>query len=633
MNRGEDFSKKWLNKHCIQVGFNTIKYRLLLAFLFFTFIIIFMSGVSTYYLWEIEAVTGFNANVQELRSQTLQLVNEDVEALNIEMTNPAFFTRSSTKRLQERDKSYLELDSAFQKAIDQYRKIDSPDLPDMEKIRSNLDSYNQVFHEIIEMQQIRGFKDFGLEGEMRRYVHQLEKAQPELSLDKVLSLRRHEKDFFLRNDTSYVIKLNQLCTEIINELRANAANEDVNAIVALVTNYRNTFNELVRVQGEIGLKDQSGLKAQMNHANRTLNELFYAASQQSRARTADIILNVKVHYAITCLVCIILSLLLSFLISISISKPIRKLSDFMDRFILNHLSPQESIKMEPAPYEIENLASSYSKMIRQLKKQYREISEKKKSLEDKNKELVKLNEELDRFAYSVSHDLRAPLTSMLGLIDLAGTDISTSTNTDYLEMMRISVNRMDGFIQDILHFSRNKSMEVRAESLDLHQFITDIFEHNTTSDQKIVRFECTMGSKAPFFSDRQRIRMIFNNLISNAIRYRDAFKPESFVKIHMEVTTTLATITVEDNGLGISREHLPQIFNMFYRASSNSKGSGLGLYIVQEAIHKLHGSIKVNSQVGEGTKFFLVIPNLIDRVLTSEYPLETEYPYEKAVAS
>ncbi|MEM1408499.1 MAG: ATP-binding protein, partial [Bacteroidota bacterium] len=102
---------------------------------------------------------------------------------------------------------------------------------------------------------------------------------------------------------------------------------------------------------------------------------------------------------------------------------------------------------------------------------------------------------------------------------------------------------------------------------------------------------------------------IFRNLISNAIKYVDPNKDDSFIKLNIVISSASAEIMIIDNGIGISEHTLPKIFDMFYRATESSEGSGIGLYIVKNAIDKLGGSIKINSAEKKGTTFKIKLPN------------------------
>lgn len=236
-------------------------------------------------------------------------------------------------------------------------------------------------------------------------------------------------------------------------------------------------------------------------------------------------------------------------------------------------------------------------------KQHEEI------LRSKNAELEKINFELDRFVYSASHDLKAPLSSVLGLISLARTEMRPEDQHAYYDMMERSIRKLDKFINDLIHFSRNTRLEIASEPVDFETIITDRVEDlRYMEDAHKVRLERSID-KAAFWSDERRISTIFNNILSNAVKYHNPVAMDPWVKISIEVDEQRAIIVVQDNGIGIEGHHVDHIFNMFYRATELSKGSGLGLYIVKEIISKLKGSVMVESVAGEGTTIKIILPN------------------------
>src|SRR5690606_14100855 len=243
-----------------------------------------------------------------------------------------------------------------------------------------------------------------------------------------------------------------------------------------------------------------------------------------------------------------------------------------------------------------------------------DITEKKKSeelLKSKNEELKKINEELDRFVYSASHDLRAPLTSLLGLINIAQSDRYINGIAEHLELMRKSVLKLDSFIIDIINYSRNARLDVEVEEIDLKALVVDTMDNlqYVASTEKIEK-RINIVQKVPLYSDSKRIIILLNNLISNAIRYHNLILDNPYIEVKGKVTKKKARIDVIDNGKGIGKQYLNNIFAMFFRASDDSKGSGLGLYIVKETVAKLNGKISVTSEVGEGSTFSIIIPNL-----------------------
>ena len=242
-----------------------------------------------------------------------------------------------------------------------------------------------------------------------------------------------------------------------------------------------------------------------------------------------------------------------------------------------------------------------------------DISERRQAEEKLQKqfqEIQKTNYELDRFVYSVSHDLRAPLASILGIINIAELERVSPTVKEYMGMVRSSVNRLDTFINDILNYSRNSRMEVHYKKMDFRTLLTETQNNlKLIEGAENIKVLFDIQDDAPFYSDNARIAIILNNLFSNSIKYQDRYKEPSFLKVKIVTDPDKAVITVTDNGIGIPADHVDKIFNMFYRASDVSKGSGLGLYIAKETIVKLGGTVEVKSEFGVFTTFEIILPN------------------------
>ncbi len=233
------------------------------------------------------------------------------------------------------------------------------------------------------------------------------------------------------------------------------------------------------------------------------------------------------------------------------------------------------------------------------------------NIERVNAELRKLNEELDRFVYSASHDLRAPLSSVLGLVEIARLEPTISAKDECLGMINVSIQKLDGFINDIIDYSRNQRIDIQPDHVDIEKEVNDVFDDLKFLDKDgRIEKSVTQIEKRDFITDGRRLSVILKNLISNSIRYHDLEKDNPFIKVEILYKANIAIIIVKDNGIGIDSHHLENIFKMFYRADETSKGSGLGLYIVKETVDKLNGKIEVSSRKNEGTTFTLTIPLL-----------------------
>ncbi len=239
------------------------------------------------------------------------------------------------------------------------------------------------------------------------------------------------------------------------------------------------------------------------------------------------------------------------------------------------------------------------------------IKEAEEVLRRNNEELLKINNELDHFVYSTSHNLRAPLTSILGIVGLIKNFPDPSEFDNYIALIEKSVKKLDDTIQEITNYSRNARVEVVAESINFECLVEEMVESlSFLENAGKIKITYTMPPKFPFFSDLSRIKMIITNLLSNAIKYADYTKANPFIKILLKHKEEGVCISIQDNGIGIASEYQAKVFDMFFRASTRSSGSGLGLYIVKEAVTKLDGKIEVVSTPGIGTEFRVYLPDL-----------------------
>ncbi len=225
-------------------------------------------------------------------------------------------------------------------------------------------------------------------------------------------------------------------------------------------------------------------------------------------------------------------------------------------------------------------------------------------------ELKKTNSELDRFVYSTSHELRAPLLSVLGLIDLNMESFSDNKeSSDYLLMMKNSIQRADDTIKQILHYSRNSRLGVATEPVNIRDIVDlHIQDIRHMTEAKGVRFNVDIPLNAIIESDSMRLRIIIHSLITNAVQYQRQAETDKWIRISFEQLDDSVVFTVQDNGEGIPENKFDSIFEMFKRESSLSTGPGLGLYMVREMILRLNGTITVTSTFGEGSRFVVTLP-------------------------
>jgi ligand-binding sensor domain-containing protein/signal transduction histidine kinase len=262
---------------------------------------------------------------------------------------------------------------------------------------------------------------------------------------------------------------------------------------------------------------------------------------------------------------------------------------------------EQKNKIEIINHNLENLVKDRTKSLTET------IETNEKTLI----ELQQVNYELDTFTYHASHDLKAPLSSVLGLVQVAKMEHQPAMIGTYLDMIEQSVKKLDGLVADLLALSRNKRTEVIHEPINWLQEVNDcLAQLQYMNNFSQIQIKKNLEVETVFYSDSKRIRVLLNNLISNAIKYQ-RIPEESFPIIDIDIRTDNSTvlISIADNGEGIPLEYQEKIFNMFFRATTKATGSGLGLYIAKSVAEKLGGNITINSIYEQGTTVNIMLPN------------------------
>jgi signal transduction histidine kinase len=262
-----------------------------------------------------------------------------------------------------------------------------------------------------------------------------------------------------------------------------------------------------------------------------------------------------------------------------------------------------------------NLARLPAAIMNAINKKKAEIENARanNSLRVQNEELKKLNQELDRFVYSTSHNLRAPLLSVLGLVRLSQQEIQSNNTAElpqYFSMIEKSITTLDHTLRQIIDYSKNARLDEEVDEINFEDVLGKAFEYmKFINGATAIRQEVTVHDGPSFYCGKTRMGFLLQNLISNSIKYYDASKANPFVKVEVFKNQDNVKIVVEDNGIGISKKYQSHVFDMFYRATERSDGSGLGLYIVKETIDMMGGTISLDSEKDKGTSITLTIPN------------------------
>lgn len=236
----------------------------------------------------------------------------------------------------------------------------------------------------------------------------------------------------------------------------------------------------------------------------------------------------------------------------------------------------------------------------------------KNELRERNAALLRVNEELNRLIYSVSHDLRAPLISVMGLIDLSLQETDREEVNTYLGLMKSGVDKMDEHIHTTLEYYRNFKTDLSPSQVDILDLTKNLIS-GLENYSRHLHFELNASEEHVVYTDRTRVKIALSNVLSNAVKYGRKKVDESYtIQVDIEKFENGVRIHVRDRGVGIRRKDLESIFEIFNKSNGaySDRSTGLGLYLVKEAVHKIGGTVSVESEFGHGSSFTLEFPDL-----------------------
>ncbi len=230
------------------------------------------------------------------------------------------------------------------------------------------------------------------------------------------------------------------------------------------------------------------------------------------------------------------------------------------------------------------------------------------NLQGQNDILRNGQQAIDQVIYGVSHDLRSPLNSILGLTELVRREPYGPQAEIYLSKITQSAAKLNEFIYNIIQYSKNNRTELVLQKIDFGEIFAIAADlHRYTDAGQRTAFQYVNSKSISISSDKDRWQTIFNNLIGNSIKFSRNIS-NGFIKVEVTKNSEAILVTIEDNGTGIHKDRVSSIFDMFYRADNVRSGSGLGLSIVKQGVEGLGGKITVESQVNSMTKFTIALP-------------------------
>ncbi|WP_296621318.1 HAMP domain-containing sensor histidine kinase [Marivirga sp.] len=280
--------------------------------------------------------------------------------------------------------------------------------------------------------------------------------------------------------------------------------------------------------------------------------------------------------------------------------------EFKFSFVIHNVKDSSEVFINATAFLVEgqdNMEAGYI-FILEDKTENMHFSE---EITKQNLALNQINHELDKFLYSVSHNIRGPVASLEGLLKVIEiSDVQTVNELKH--HLRLNLRLLNGFVSDISNVATNIHTHVNFEEVNLRDlmeqmlmFVDDIFEINPT-------VKIDIAEDYSIKTDADRLGIIIKGLMKNCFQYQDSSKDK--FEIHIKVTQNedFHLIEIIDNGIGIADKVKPKIFDMFYRGTELSNGNGMGLYNSREILKKLGGTMNIESKEREWTKVKIYLP-------------------------
>jgi hypothetical protein len=359
---------------------NTIAKRLFFSFGILVFNIVVVSFLALFFLWRTSSINSISQRLDHQRVHIIQLIKTDLDFLRFETVNQKFYVTGKSDLLITRDSLFtriqVENKELYWKMVDNKFLIDSQ----FHQIDSTLAQYNFTFRLLIQKINERGFKDYGLEGTMREFAHQLEEMGSDISMIDLLSLRRHEKDFLLRKESRYIERFNSLAGDVLSDMHVKG---NTGAAVIL-SNYQQSFNQLTALDYEIGITPTEGLLGTLNNQTRSISRQLQQLASLSDERKDMVIRESAIFFSVISFFLVVFSTLLTYFTSTRLARPIKKLSQSMGKFIVNEGLNEKELENGTITDEVGNLSQSFIRLSRKLKTQFTEIMQQNKELKKRS---------------------------------------------------------------------------------------------------------------------------------------------------------------------------------------------------------------------------------------------------------
>lgn len=595
---------------------NTIRGRILFGYLLLSAAILTIMGLSYWLLQQHRNISDAQHQVTAVYTNYLELAQECQHVFYVDVNTPAFHEKLESDHLKSISQAFDQLSSSMmaleESPIPEFRHFHEKFI----ELDTLIADYHELYQILVQLHHERGFMDVGLEGLMRESILELEKTHQHLSLSEVLQLRRLEKDFFLRNDRSYVIALYEEIKSLTTKIPKGHREAE------LLKNYADAFYNITVLKNQIG-DEHRGLLAALFVTQQAVGKQLTQAQEEMEATASILIRNLFINLGLSVLACISITIFSILFLPPLIVRPLKQLSTSMQDIIKNDFKEELGPTANKGIKEIDELSSAYSTLLIQIRNQFDYVNK-------QNDQLLKLNEKLtyseakarelarmkDKFFSILSHDLRGPMSTALMFLSALKEDpesMSKQRMEKFFAKLSDNFTNLNNLMVNLLNWARSQMqvIHVNEDRVNLHEVTQrNIALFSEQIEEKDL--SCEVHSDQPTFSlaDQNMVDFVIRNLLSNAIK----FTPEKGkISIKLEQGDQKTVVKISDSGVGMSDDQIHKLFiseeHLSTRGTANEIGTGLGLSLCREFIEQNKGELLVSSIKDQGTTFCIHLPS------------------------
>ena len=544
--------------------------------------------------------------------------------------NPRFFSDNQTQHLTQREAANQSLTAQLHRLHQQLQASDAASAGLAAELQARWQQYNAQFTDLKTALRLRGFADYGVVGKMRTVVHALEASftQPQLVVH-VLMLRRHEKDYIIRNQYQYVDRLRERAGVLqagIDAIDLPLAQKT--AMRDAVTNYVEEFERLVALDKRIGMRNESASYAQFKLLEAEIADLFsrlisghQAYQEEQHEQLAEIALVMLVGF-------VGLGLFVIGFLARGLSRPLNRLSRSVSTFVDSNFSAVGELgDLIKHRDEIGRLAEDFHQLQQKLVNYAH-------SLTAETERANAANQAKSEFLANMSHEIRTPLNGILGSAQLLES-ADEKEQREYAGLINRSAQNLLEIVNDVLDFSRIESGQLQLEQQAFspaEKFIVCCENFLSVADNKGLDLQINTGTSdrgLQVLGDGTRWGQVVTNLVANAVKFTEHGSVLARCTFNMSVPRLQVVVQIEDTGIGLDSHAQTRIFEPFQQADNSTTrrfgGTGLGLSICKAYAHAMHGTLTVDSVPGAGSTFtFTVSLPLVERVETAPVVVRKE---------